>query len=127
MMRLPTVVLRHETHDGGHYDWLVGDPALVGDASARLWTVRTDVPPTAWRAAGTWPLVRIGHHRRAYLNLQGPISGGRGEVRRIDRGWVVPRLWCIDRIVLTLAMSSTAGEVELCRIAGHRWRARWRA
>jgi hypothetical protein len=29
---------------------------------------------------------RIGDHRRAYLDYEGEITGGRGRVRRLDRG-----------------------------------------
>jgi len=29
---------------------------------------------------------RIADHRRAYLHLEGPVSGDRGHVKRIDRG-----------------------------------------
>ena len=31
---------------------------------------------------------RIGDHRKAYLDYEGPVSGGRGDVTRVDRGTV---------------------------------------
>jgi hypothetical protein len=44
-----------------------------------------------WRA-DHWPLADgtrltlLGEHRRAYLAYEGPVSGGRGEVRRVAEG-----------------------------------------
>jgi len=32
------------------------------------------------------PARRIGDHRKAYLDYEGPLSGGRGAVRRVDSG-----------------------------------------
>jgi len=32
------------------------------------------------------PAVRIGDHRKAYLEYEGRVGGDRGDVRRIDRG-----------------------------------------
>jgi len=53
-----------------------------GDA---LLTWQLDRPPTG---SESLPIRarRIGDHRRAYLEYEGDISGGRGAVRRVDRG-----------------------------------------
>lgn len=125
MLRLPTVILRHESRGGMHFDWLLGDPALAGDPHARLWTAHTDLPPTAWQATGTWSLRSIAHHRRDYLTYQGPLTADRGHVQRIDRGWIIPRLWTPDRIVLNLSLRACLGVVELRQLGQDRWRAAW--
>lgn len=80
------VVLRHDTPDGGwHYDWMLDAadaPAPPGPGGGGgLVTFRvTDRPDD--------PRVRAFHgerlpdHRREYLTYEGPVSGGRGSVRR---------------------------------------------
>jgi hypothetical protein len=51
-----------------------------------------------WRAP-SWPLVdgspqtSLGVHRPEYLKYEGPVSGGRGEVRRIAAGWCRVQAW----------------------------------
>ncbi len=76
------VILHHALPDGSeHWDlgidqgealatWqLLEDPALL--ASGRIGAVRAR---------------RIADHRRAYLDYEGPVSGNRGHVTRLDRG-----------------------------------------
>lgn len=72
-------LLEHRTRTGAHWDLLVEVP----DAE-RLITWRLSGNPLAQ----TGPIVteRIADHRRVYLEYEGPISGDRGEVRRLDRG-----------------------------------------
>lgn len=127
MLTLPCTVLRHDTGDAIHYDWLLGDPSRVGDIEARLWTARTVVPPRAWPTCGAWMLERLGHHRRRYLTHQGPLPGPgrRGHVTRVARGTHLPRLWTASRIVTHLACPGIDGGVELWRVSDERWRARW--
>lgn len=83
------VILEHTLPDGSwHFDWMVEDATLGTDRCLRVW--RTSVrPDLALEFAGE----RIGDHRRAYLSYEGPITGGRGSVRRVGggaaTGWVV--------------------------------------
>ncbi len=76
------VLLLHRTADGEHYDLCLE----VGDTLA-TWRLPREaaVPPAS---LGTAPLEarRLADHRRAYLDYQGPVSGDRGLVIRIDRG-----------------------------------------
>jgi hypothetical protein len=74
-----TVLLRHELPDGSwHHDWMI-DP---GD-DRPLITFRTEaMVPEVDR----FEAERLGDHRRVYLSYEGPVSGGRGEVRRVAAG-----------------------------------------
>ena len=71
------VVLRHEGVPEPHFDL--------------MFETKPGGPLRTWRSA-VWPLedqtqlVELGEHRRAYLDYQGPISGGRGRVRRVAAG-----------------------------------------
>jgi len=40
------------------------------------------------RASLPIPARRIGDHRKAYLDYEGPLTGNRGTVRRVDSGTV---------------------------------------
>ncbi len=48
-------------------------------------------PLRTWRSA-VWPIterpavVALVDHRAVYLDYEGPVSGGRGEVKRVERG-----------------------------------------
>ncbi|MEM8873908.1 MAG: hypothetical protein AAGD32_06570 [Planctomycetota bacterium] len=74
-MTLRYVVLHHTGYDEDHFDVMV--------ERERGGVLRT------WRSA-TWPIsgtvTPIHDHRRKYLDYEGPISGGRGEVRRVAAG-----------------------------------------
>lgn len=120
MATLATVLLRHETVDGCHYDWLLERPDRPEGA---LWTARATSPTWCWLAALTWDLQVIADHRRDYLTREGPLSGGRGRVRRVDAGVVTVQDWSAERIAFDLAMRHCRGTVELIHIAGDRWRA----
>lgn len=74
-----SVLLEHTTADGCvHFDWLIERPGLVVEhrlIAFRCSTDPADGPP--------WDGERLPDHRADYLEYQGPISGGRGVVRRL--------------------------------------------
>lgn len=72
------VVLRHEDREGIHYDLMI-------DTGEALATWKCPRPPESAREANL-DCRRIGDHRRAYLDYEGPVSRDRGEVRQHDRG-----------------------------------------
>ncbi len=87
-----TVLLVHSLPDGSaHIDWMVERPLPTPDAPSpahRLatWRVvhRIDRPLLApFRA------IPLPDHRDRYLSYEGPVSGDRGEVRRLAAGVVV--------------------------------------
>ncbi len=72
------VILHHTGYGDEHWD-------LMLEAGESLWTWQLAADPTSGLAK---PISarRIGHHRKLYLDYEGPVSGGRGHVRRVDRG-----------------------------------------
>lgn len=125
--RLATVLLRHQARAESHYDWMLEDPTLSAaddDNGRTLWTARVAVPSAQWARLGQWDLEPIAHHRRAYLEYEGPLSNGRGQVVRVDEGTFTPILWREDRIEMEVAMREFAGRIELVRQDARRWQAR---
>lgn len=123
MRRLPTALLQHTLREGCHYDWLIADPLRPGDANALLWAARCPWPTRQWRTAGSWLVQVLPPHRRAYLRHQGPVSGGRGVVRRIDEGHALIQRWTASVCLVDVAMTHFAGRITLTRIDDGRWRA----
>jgi len=72
------VILHHRAVLGDHWD-------LMLERGDVLWTWQLLRDPTD-RANFPIPARRIDDHRLAYLTYEGPISGDRGTVRRIDAG-----------------------------------------
>lgn len=72
------VVLQHTDKAGIHFDLMIDlGPALA------TWKF-SHAPENA--TAGSLPCHRIGDHRRAYLDYEGPVSRDRGHVVRHDFG-----------------------------------------
>src|SRR4051794_41980056 len=69
------VVLEHRW-DGVHWDFM-----LETEGRLRTWAVDAPIEPGIDLPARALP-----DHRLAYLTYEGPVSGGRGEVRRGDSG-----------------------------------------
>ena len=124
MIPVPTALLLHTTRHGQHHDWLLGDPDRRGDPAARLWTARVDPPSGDWAGLQQFTLTRLPPHRSIYLRYQGPISGNRGEVRRVDAGYALVLLWRAERIILAVRMSHFTGRIALVPLAGDQWEAR---
>lgn len=121
MLTVPTALLLHQTPSGSHYDWLIGTPEYQRDRHSRLWTARVALPCRAWQDAGGFDLTELPPHRRAYLTYQGPISGGRGTVQRIDQGTVIIRLWTDERRIWDIGMTGFQGIIEAIRLTDQRW------
>jgi hypothetical protein len=76
-MPLRYVVLRHEGFGEPHFDLMIEDVR-----GGQLLTWRSP----AWPPVDGTKLTPLAAHRRAYLDYEGPLSGGRGSVRRVDQG-----------------------------------------
>ena len=73
------VILHHRQRDGEHWDLMIEQPATLA-----TWQLLVD--PTTPPDGNPIPARRIADHRKTYLAYEGPISRGRGEVRRVDSG-----------------------------------------
>ena len=62
-------------------------------------------------------------HRLAYLDYEGPVSGGRGSVTRWDQGTYELEHHSDDELAVVLAGRRLAGRATLCRLGGEhlRW------
>jgi hypothetical protein len=83
----PTVQLRHDLPDGSsHVDWMIAqDPGGRDPLISFRLSRRVDELTAGEQAEAR----RVGDHRPAYLDRQGPVSGGRGTVTRLARGEVI--------------------------------------
>ena len=99
------VILHHQLEDGEHWDLMLEhvDTLLTWQLS-REPVSRASLPIPAWR---------IGDHRKAYLDYEGPISGSRGAVRRVDAGVVEMESLSQDRCRFILRDGRLKGRLEL--------------
>lgn len=79
------VLLHHRLSDKEHWDLCLD----LGECLA-TWQILRDPRGTPDKTSSGYPARRIGDHRREYLEYEGPISGDRGEVRRVDQGTWTP-------------------------------------
>ncbi len=106
------VILEHD-HPVRHWD-------LMLEAGDGLRTWRLDRPPTPGQVVLAEP---IADHRKAYLDYEGPVSGGRGRVVRWDAGtceWIEGP----DRIDLYFSGRRLQGPAILEPGPDSRWRFR---
>jgi hypothetical protein len=76
-MNLRYVVLHHTGVPDPHFDLM-----YEAGPGAPLITYRAP----AWPVAAPTEVERLPDHRPAYLDYEGPVSDGRGDVRRVERG-----------------------------------------
>lgn len=67
------------------------------------------------------PARRIGDHRLAYLEYEGPVSRGRGSVVRADAGTVTIEKLTAGRCAFELSACRLSGRFVLVRNEGDRW------
>lgn len=103
------VVLRHDGIPEPHFDFLI-ESALGRELS----TWRTE----SWPPRDGDVLQRLPDHRHAYLDYEGPLSGDRGQVRRVEAGVCAARL-TDGTLHVTF---STGSKLSLVREAPPVWR-----
>lgn len=119
------VVLRHEGYGPAHYDVMFES----AERPHRLITFRCDEWPIS--AGASVELIQIADHRRAYLTFEGPLSGGRGIVKRVDEGAYRPAegsVGAADGTAFTVRLfSGQHGQTVLAAtrlsLVGRTWRA----
>jgi len=83
-------------------------------------------PPTADESDGsTIAAMRLTDHRLAYLDYEGPVSGDRGSVSRVDAGAFHWLERSAARMHVKLAGATLTGEVVLTRVDDDEWALRW--
>jgi hypothetical protein len=106
------VILEHD-FPKLHWDLMVE----MGDV---LWTWRLPIPLEYGTAVSA---ERTFDHRLLYLDYEGAISGGRGIVRRIDRGSYEVVSQTSEQLIVRLRGAVWAGTLCLERVDGDRWQA----
>lgn len=117
---LQFVVLRHVRAKDVHWDLCLE----VGEVLA-TWQILAE-PERLMSSGDALAARKIGDHRRIYLDYEGPISGGRGEVVRFDRGTWEHLEAGIGRRRFRLEGQRLKGEFVLERLSaeGDAWRIR---
>ena len=108
-------LLKHD-HPTLHWDLML----QVGEV---LWTWRLDAMPDP---SAPGHAVRIADHRPLYLDYEGPVSGGRGAVKRVAGGefdWVEDSP---NRLAIRLKGKGLSGRLTLEKGHGEEWNAFFR-
>ncbi|MCH7871956.1 MAG: hypothetical protein IID33_09685 [Planctomycetes bacterium] len=106
------VILHHIAPSGEHWDLMLER----GDA---LLTWQLACEPTCGSLLPL-PARRIGDHRKAYLDYEGPVSRDRGHLRRVDAGTVEFEEFTPERKVFSLRGGRLTGRFVLAR-EGREW------
>jgi DNA polymerase Ligase (LigD) len=96
------VVLEHD-RNGVHWDFMLE----AGDG-LRTWSM--NAPPAPGQDQ---PARALADHRLVYLSYEGPVSGGRGRVRRVAEGKFQTLEWDSGHVRIKLTGDQLVGEVDL--------------
>jgi hypothetical protein len=101
------VILRHEMPAGAerasHWDLMLERAGVL-----RTWALEAE--PGEHR---TIPALALPDHRLDYLTYEGPVSGGRGDVRRYDEGHYAIEQEGAGRLVVRLEGRRLQGQATL--------------
>jgi hypothetical protein len=112
---MPRFVILEHDHPELHWDLMLEDGATL-----RTWRLARPPEPGVMVSA-----MRIGDHRLAYLDYEGPVSGGRGTVQRWDTGdfaWLVDEL---GSVAVRCLGQRLKGILKLNQAAGATWSSLW--
>ena len=110
MAFMPRFVILEHDHPFLHWDFML-------EAGGVLRTWRLLEAPEAGRVIRAEAL---GDHRLHYLDYEGPVSGGRGTVKRFDSGRFDWESEEAERVVVRLEGGRCCGRAELRR-SGEGW------
>jgi hypothetical protein len=102
---MPRFAVLEHRWNGVHWDFLLEDPEK---AILRTWAI--DAPIVSGILL---PARALGDHRLVYLDYEGEVSGGRGVVRRVDRGTYVIATWTPSLVRVRIEGAQLVGELEL--------------
>ncbi len=105
-------ILHHRHADGEHWDLMIEQ----GDVLLTWQLLKEPIGLSSLPIAAK----RIGDHRKAYLDYEGPISRDRGHVRRVDAGTVEFEESTSDCYILSMAGSRLSGRFTLS-VSGDDW------
>ena len=105
---MPRFVVLEHRWAGVHWDFM-----LEREPGGLLRTWALDAPIVA---GADLPARELADHRPAYLDYEGEVSGGRGTVRRRDRGEYEVLEWTADLVRVRLLGDQLVGVVELRRV-----------
>jgi hypothetical protein len=97
------VILRHETAQGLHFDFM-----LEMGGALKTWSLSQ-----APGAGVDMKAELLADHRLSYLEYEGPISGGRGSVARWDRGMYEVEYQSKSDLIVQLKGEKLIGKVTL--------------
>jgi len=108
------VILHHDSPRGVHFDFMLE----IGDA-LKTWSL-----PETPVSGVEMTVEALPDHRLAYLDYEGPVSDGRGEVARWDRGSFAIVRQSEAELVVELTGEKLQGQVVLCCAADdpQRWK-----
>ncbi len=112
------VVLQHESPRGLHWDFMLESGPVLA-----TWSLSEPPRPAADFIAESLP-----DHRLAYLDYEGPVSGGRGAVTRWDAGTCEVERQDENEVAVVLSGERLSGRVTLRRTADdpQKWTFLWR-
>ena len=122
---MPTrfVILHHKIDGGEHWDLMLERGGVL--LTWQLWQepvapvsnrceLRVENPP---HTGPCLPILatQIADHRKAYLDSEGPISGDRGHIRRLDAGTVEFKEFTAEKCLMMLQGDRFRGAYSLTR------------
>jgi hypothetical protein len=105
---MPRFVILEHRWRGTHWDLML---EVEPGGPLRTWAL--DQAPIVAEPHEAIPARALPDHRAAYLTYEGPISGDRGEVRRVDAGTFAVIEWADACVVVELAGETTRGRLVL--------------
>ena len=105
------VILHHVLPDGEHWDLMLER----GEALLTWRLLREPVDPSSLPI----PAEKLRDHRKAYLDYEGPVSGGRGSVRRVDAGTLEFEAATPEGYEIRLDGRRLIGRFRLAAVGGH--------
>lgn len=103
------MVLEHHW-DGVHWDFMLERSGVL-----KTWALDEPLAPGRDLAAR-----QLADHRLAYLDYEGPVSGGRGHVHRLDAGTYETNQWDDETVRVVIKGAQLEGGVELRRVISAR-------